>query len=165
MTPAEHNYDVHDKELLAIITALKEWRAELISLQREERFEILSDHLALQYFMTTKRLTSRQARWCELLHQSYFIIKHRPGKENTLADALTRRESTKVEGSEHRQQVMLPKEFLGPSPIRDSLERSDTRSRVEAYESEDGMVELASVDSAINIVDRVVSVNMTDPNR
>src|SRR5699024_5039176 len=46
MAPAEINYPIHDKELLAIIVALTEWRAELEGLQRTDRFEILTDHQA-----------------------------------------------------------------------------------------------------------------------
>ena len=42
--------------------------------------------------MTTKQLTSRQARWSELLSQFFFHIAYRPGKANELADALSRRE-------------------------------------------------------------------------
>jgi hypothetical protein len=59
MDPAERNYDTHDKEMLAIIRALEEWRAELEGLQRAERFGIWTDHQSLQYFMTSKRLNSR----------------------------------------------------------------------------------------------------------
>jgi hypothetical protein len=32
MVLAERNYDIHDKEMLAIIKALKEWRPELVGL-------------------------------------------------------------------------------------------------------------------------------------
>jgi hypothetical protein len=59
MSSAELNYDIHDKEMLAIIKSLEEWRPELVRLQREDRFEILSDHRALEYFMTTKKLNAR----------------------------------------------------------------------------------------------------------
>jgi hypothetical protein len=90
MVSAELNYDIHDKEMLAIIRALEEWRPELVGLQREDRFEILSDHKALEYFMTSKKLNARQARWCEFLHDYYFVLKYRPGRVNVLADTLTR---------------------------------------------------------------------------
>ena len=58
MQLAELNYDIHDKEILAIILALGEWRAELEGLQ-ETLFLVYSDHQALQYFMTTKKLSAR----------------------------------------------------------------------------------------------------------
>jgi hypothetical protein len=61
MQPAEMNYDIHDKEMLAIILSLEEWRAELKGLQRT-LFTIYSDYRALEYFMTTKKLSARQAR-------------------------------------------------------------------------------------------------------
>ena len=67
MQPAELNYDIHDKEMLAIIRALQEWRAELGGLQTMEPFSVYSDHRALEYFMSTKKLSARQARWAELL--------------------------------------------------------------------------------------------------
>jgi hypothetical protein len=52
------NYEIHNKELLAIIKALEEWRAELEGLQRSNRFSIYTDYKALEYFMTTKKLNS-----------------------------------------------------------------------------------------------------------
>ena len=67
MAPAECNYAIHDKEMLAIIRSLQEYRAELEGLQKSERFEILTDHRALEYFMTTKVLNFRQASWAEKL--------------------------------------------------------------------------------------------------
>ena len=56
MAAPEVNYEIHDKELLAIIKALEEWQAELEGLQRNNRFSIYTDYKALEYFMTTKKL-------------------------------------------------------------------------------------------------------------
>jgi hypothetical protein len=88
MEPAQLNYDIHDKEMLAIVKALREWRAELEGLQAP--FMVYSDHRALVYFMTTKELTSRQARWAELLSRYNFKLMYSAGKANTRADALSR---------------------------------------------------------------------------
>jgi len=49
MNAAECNYEIHDKEMLAIIRALQEWRAELTSMKT--KFRIHSDYKALKYFM------------------------------------------------------------------------------------------------------------------
>ena len=50
MTPAECNYEIHDKELLTIISAIKLWRHYLESLPKP--FHILTDHKNLEYFQT-----------------------------------------------------------------------------------------------------------------
>ena len=65
MDPAKCNYEVHDKEMLAIIRSLSQWRAELKG--TNSRIKVYTDHKALEYFMITKQLTSRQARWAEIL--------------------------------------------------------------------------------------------------
>ena len=89
MTPAECNYEIYDKELLAIVQAFEEWRFELAG--TKDPIKVLSDHQALQTFMTNKRLNRRQARWAEFLAEFNFHIKYRPGKQGTKPDALTRR--------------------------------------------------------------------------
>ncbi|KJZ68122.1 hypothetical protein HIM_12487 [Hirsutella minnesotensis 3608] len=88
-TPAECNYPIHDKELLAIIRCLEHWDAELRSV---ESFTVLTDHLNLRYFTKKQQLSERQARWAETLSRYNFTIKHRPGKEAVVPDALSRRE-------------------------------------------------------------------------
>ncbi|SDA02660.1 BZ3500_MvSof-1268-A1-R1_Chr7-2g09543 [Microbotryum saponariae] len=60
MTPAEQNYKIHDKELLAIVACMKLWRHYLEGVHHP--ITILTDHNALQYFQTTKVLTCHQAR-------------------------------------------------------------------------------------------------------
>lgn len=77
MSPAECNYEIYDKELLAIIRCFEQWRAELEGLAFP--IQVLSDHKNLQYFTTTKQLSHRQARWSEYLSRFRFTIVYRPG--------------------------------------------------------------------------------------
>ncbi|MBW0541202.1 hypothetical protein O181_080917 [Austropuccinia psidii MF-1] len=86
LLPAELNYEIHDKELLGIVWALKRWRAFLLSLSNP--FEVLTDHSSLQYFMSSKVLTPCQARWAEFLSEFHFTITDHPGRLTTLPDAL-----------------------------------------------------------------------------
>ena len=62
MSPQECNYEIYDKELLAIVRVFEEWRPELASTNPEEAVQVLSDYRSLEYFMTTKELNRRQAR-------------------------------------------------------------------------------------------------------
>jgi hypothetical protein len=116
MTPAELNYQVHDKELLAIVKSLQQWRADLARTNTVVR--VWTDHKALEYFMTTKQLNQRQARWAEVLAEFYFSITYRPGSKNVLADTLTRREQDTgpqdALGKAHRTQVLLTPDKLDP---------------------------------------------------
>jgi len=86
---AELNYDVHDKELLAIFEAFQKWRHYLEGTPTP--VDVVTDHKNLEYFATTKLLTRRQARWSEYLSQFNLVIRFRPGKQSTKPDALTRR--------------------------------------------------------------------------
>ena len=93
MKPAECNYDVHDKELLAIVQALKEWRRYVAGSQHKIR--ILTDHKNLVPFMTTKELNERQIRWSETLSQYDIKLESRHGKDGGKPDALTWRSMDK----------------------------------------------------------------------
>jgi len=84
----ELNYDVHDKELLAIFEAFKIWRYYLEGSALP--IDVVMDHKNLEYFSTTKVLMHRQARWSEYLSQFNLIIHFRPGRLGTKQDALTR---------------------------------------------------------------------------
>jgi len=152
MLPAECNYPIHDKEMLAIVRALQEYRAELEGLQRKERFDILTDHRALEYFMSTKTLNSRQVNWAEYLSRFYFMIRFRPGKQNTLADALTRRheavQAQKEVKKGSQEQTVLHRECLDPLIWR---ELEETRTQISALNEE------------IHIVDQLLQANRTTP--
>jgi len=113
MTPAELNYPIHEKELLAIIHALKIWRIYL----EGHPFEVITDHASLEYLHTQAKLSRRQARWLETLQAHDFIIRYRPEKTNVIADALTRkREFNQVVS---RLALELPQERLQESYLQD----------------------------------------------
>lgn len=88
MSPAEANYEIYDKELLAIVQAFEEWRPELEG--SPDSIEVLTDHKALEYFMKSRLLSRRQARWSEFLSRFNFKICYRPGTHNVSADTLSR---------------------------------------------------------------------------
>ncbi|MBW0545656.1 hypothetical protein O181_085371 [Austropuccinia psidii MF-1] len=88
---AELNYEIHYKELLGIVWALKRWRSFLLSLSSS--FEDLTDHSSLQYFMSSKILTCRQARWPECLSEFHFSITYRPSRLATLPFAFSRQDN------------------------------------------------------------------------
>jgi transposase InsO family protein len=102
MQPAESHYQIYDAEMLAIVSAFKQWRHYL----EGSRYPItvLSDHANLRFFMTTKELNGRQARWAERLSAFDFVIQHRPGAKNP-ADAPSRRPDYERERATH---TMLP---------------------------------------------------------
>ena len=87
LKPHEQNYPTHDFELEAIMFALKIWRHYLYG----EKCRILTDHKSLKYFLTQKDLNMRQRRWMELFKDYDCIIDYHPGKENVVADALSRK--------------------------------------------------------------------------
>jgi hypothetical protein len=83
----EINYATHDLELAAVVMALKLWRHYLMGRQ----FELRTDHKSLEYIFTQKDLNARQRRWSELFSDYDFKISYIKGKENKVADALSRR--------------------------------------------------------------------------
>ena len=89
MSKAECNYNIHDKELLAIMQVLKEWRQYCPG--SKYTVKILTDDKNLVPFTTTKTLNSRQIRWSEELGNFDINIEYRPGLEGGKSEALTRR--------------------------------------------------------------------------
>jgi hypothetical protein len=123
MLPAKLNYDIHDKELLAIICALQYFRHYLEG--HSEPFEVWTDHNNLAYFRTKQKISCCQARWSLFLSQFNFAIIHKPSAFNK-ADALSRRPDHK-EGMppSDKQCVLLTFKFFSvcathPTPVEPS---------------------------------------------
>ena len=80
------NYSVHDKEMCAIMHALERWRPFLLG----RHFKVYTDHRSLVYFKTQSNLNQRQLRWQEKAADYDMEILYKPGKQNVVADTLSR---------------------------------------------------------------------------
>jgi transposase InsO family protein len=89
LTPAEINYPVWDKELLAIKDALAQWRHLLVDTALPVIIE--TDHRNLTFFRSAQKLNRRQARWQTFFADFNFQLIYIPGADNVVADALSRR--------------------------------------------------------------------------
>jgi len=87
--PAEINYEIHDKELLAVVDTFKHWRRYCEGATHQ--VQVFSDHQNLEYFTPTKVLNRRQARWAQEIAGIDFPIYYHPGTQNGKPDALSRR--------------------------------------------------------------------------
>jgi hypothetical protein len=113
MIDAEQNYEIYNKELLAVSRALEEWQHFLEGLP--EPFEIITNHANLKYWTTAQDLTCRQARWALWLSRFNFHLTHKPGKSNVLADALSHLPGSEVHNSDNNWGVTV----LKPEYFRD----------------------------------------------
>ncbi|PLW05783.1 hypothetical protein PCANC_27351 [Puccinia coronata f. sp. avenae] len=112
---AERNYEIFDKELLAIVAAFKEWRQYLKGNPHRLTAIVYTDHRNLESLMATKELTRHQARWAETLGCFDFEIIFRPGKQSCKPDALSRRPNLALPKGEKRTFGQL----LKPANITD----------------------------------------------
>uniref|UniRef100_A0A8C5LPA6 Gypsy retrotransposon integrase-like protein 1 n=1 Tax=Leptobrachium leishanense TaxID=445787 RepID=A0A8C5LPA6_9ANUR len=113
-SPPERNYDVADKELLAIKVALEEWRHLLEGSLHP--ILIYTDHRSLEYIKAARRLKPRQARWALFFSHFDLSITYRPGTQNGKADALSRSQSTFEEDVEQNQSIIPERYFLATAP-------------------------------------------------
>ena len=88
---------------MAIVFALKIWRHYLYS----DQFEVFSDHKSLKYIFTQRDLNMRQRRWMEYLEDYDFTLHYHPGKENIVADALSRKSQRVLASVVSREWQML----------------------------------------------------------
>ena len=88
LSDTERNYEIHDKELLAILGAFKEWPHYL--LVTKDPITVYTDHQNLQNLLTSKVRNRRQIRWAQQMANYNFKIVYRPGKREGKPDALSR---------------------------------------------------------------------------
>ena len=138
LAPAECNYEIYDKELLAIINGLETWKADLES--TEIPIKIFTDHKSLEYFMETKKLSRRQARWANTLTEYNFKIMYTSAKKNQKADALTRMADSTPSSLEDDREKYMHQTVLTPDRIELSpIERLEgLHSRVKESNFTDG---------------------------
>ena len=81
------NYSVYDKELYALVRSLETWQHYLWP----KEFVIHSDHESLKHLRGQHKLNRRHAKWSEFIESFPYIVKYKKGKDNVVADALSRR--------------------------------------------------------------------------
>ena len=127
MKHAECNYDIHDKELLVIIQAFKEWKRYTRGSSRP--IQAFTNHKNLVTLMTTKNLSDQQGRWQEFLSQYNFRIIYQLGEEGGKPNALTRRPedipTAEEKKQEKRRGFLLPKDKYWDIP-----EDEDTSAKI-----------------------------------
>jgi hypothetical protein len=81
------NYSIYDKELYALVRCLETWQHYLVS----KEFVIHSDHESLKHLKGQLKLNRRHAKWSEFIESFPYIVKYKKGKDNVVADVLSRR--------------------------------------------------------------------------
>ncbi len=157
---AEINYEIHDKEMLAIVASFKQWRHYLEGAAHQ--IKVYTDHRSLEYFTTSKQLNRRQARWSEFLSDFNFIIIYRPGLKGTKPDALTRRSDyhpqhkgaslSEIANPMNNHSLIKPGQYLGMAHAFD----------VTSTITNDILASLANDDSATSFIDKVNNPNNDD---
>jgi hypothetical protein len=138
MSPPERNYPVHEQELLAVMHALREWRHYL----HGTKFTVITDHHSLQFLQTQAHLSQRQIRWSEYLQQFDFDIVYRSGKENVVADALSRR-------PDHKLAVIQASLPIVDTMLLDDIKRAYQEDRTTKHILEHGHQEYRVQDGVI----------------
>ena len=137
MSDAERNYDVREQEFMALFKACLHWRHYLHGTQP---FLLLTDHDSLKYHKTMPNLSGRLARWIEKMAEFDYKLQHIPGKDNVVADALSRRSDLAAAGlramfvpqsgeCERLNALALPvteETLLGQAPRKSCLKKSIT---------------------------------------
>jgi RNase H-like domain found in reverse transcriptase/Integrase zinc binding domain len=106
-TETKQNYNIYDRELLAIMKAITHWRPYLI--WTKEPFKIFTNHTNLLHWKSPQKLNQQTARWHGELQDYHFTLHHVPGKNHTATDALSRPPGTNTGKDDNQQMVMLPK--------------------------------------------------------
>jgi len=142
LNETERNYEIHDKEILAIIRCLEAWRHFLEGTRN--KFKVWTDHKNLEYFMSNQNLNWRQARWALYLSRFDFILKHILGNKMGKTDGLSRRPDWEVRvEKDNKEQMLVKKEWLEMKRIRITevvIEGVDLLDKVRKCEAKDDEV-------------------------
>jgi len=130
LSKAERNYCVTRRELLAIITFVKQFHHYLYG----SRFLVRTDHAALYWLLRKKDPEGQMARWITFLQQYDMEIQHRPGARHQDADALSRcmegcRDLDTLELAEGEEATLAEIQQLAQETVFRVQTRAQTRSR------------------------------------
>ncbi|KAF8755117.1 hypothetical protein RHS01_05431 [Rhizoctonia solani] len=140
---AKANYNTHNKELLAIIKALEEWRIFLEATNKP--IQVFTDHCNLEYWMQARTFNRRHARWRVFLSNFNFEIHYRPGKQSGKPDALSRRLDYVDMAPE--PEVMLPAEVFANTTEEELEIVTEIRSKLREDPSLEHIIQFLTEDA------------------
>ena len=86
LSPQAQGKSVYERELMAMVLAIKKWRPYLLG----QKFLIRTDQKSLKYLLEQRVVEGEHHKWLLKLLSYNFNIQYKPGKDNTAADALSR---------------------------------------------------------------------------
>ena len=126
---AERNYDIHDRELLAVFRALTHWQHLLLSSPHETM--VLTDHKDLEYYKEPHHINRHNARYVQCMQDYNFIIKHIPGESNK-SDVLSRRPDYDQGTNDNTNVTVLPPHlFVNTTTLSCLFARATTLSSID----------------------------------
>ena len=140
LNDTERNYEIHNKEMLAIVRCLEAQRHFLEG--ASTKFEIWTDHKNLEYFMKVQKLNQRQARWVLYLSRFDFMLKHILGSKMGKADSLSRRSDWEVGVERDNKDKTLVKqlEVRRTKKVKVIVDRVDLLEKVQQSKVKDDEV-------------------------
>ncbi|KAF1328723.1 Pol protein, partial [Globisporangium splendens] len=123
LKPAERNYPVHEKELLAMKYALTKFSVCLLG---GKRFTVYTDHASLRTAVKSPHLSQRMARWLSFFAEYEFDVEYKPCRFNAIADVLSRRPDleSRANDSEEDRVLAITRESTPISSILDDIKRA-----------------------------------------
>ena len=161
LLPNEINYQVHDKELLAIVAAFEQYRHFLES--NHHRVLVYSDHRNLQYFNSSRLLNRRQVRWSMYLQEFAFDIVHRAGSLCGAPDALSRRPDLCPTGQDDAVTQQTMRLFAPGNLIVESDDLRCASLTLATPAMSAHIASIAETTDGANLIDNIRHACATDP--
>jgi hypothetical protein len=137
----ERNYDIYERELLAVIKALQHWRPHLAA--TEIPVIVLTDHANLTFWKNPKTVNRRVARWFAFLQDYNLQIKHVPGKLHAAADMLSRPPTADRGENDNTNLTLLPPHIfvrLAEGSLQNHTEWSALEDDIRATQAKHGVL-------------------------
>ncbi len=128
LSETERNYDIYDKELLAVVKSLRHWRTYLAGAPHQ--IVIHTDHSNLLYWKEPRKISRRIACEFQELQEYNFVLKHVAGNKNAQADALSRRPDYDTREEDNDNVTVLPAQVFIHLAGSEAVEEVDTRSKI-----------------------------------
>jgi RNase H-like domain found in reverse transcriptase len=138
LTKKQRNYDTGDRELLAIIWALKEWRHYIQG--SGHTTIVLSDHDNLRHSKVPPKIGWQMAQWTLCLSKFNIKLVYIPGKKNIQADSLLQQPDLCPQGIDNEDVIVLP-EHLFVNLIDMELQKKIANAKNMDYDTAEAMKE------------------------